>query len=140
MLVLACSREVLQAAASVPFVCGFAARLRHELRHWSKVDLYCARCASGTLPVTQASYLAMNSSHSGTPTFSPLPEVVVVVFVVEVVDVVFALLPLLLVAVVVLAVFDVVVLLEDVSEPPHATNRSPKAAHSIRGMKVLFNN
>jgi hypothetical protein len=82
----------------------------------------------------------MNSSHSATPIFSPLPEVVVVVFVVVVlVVVVFALLPLLLVAVVVLAVFEVVVLVF-VSEPPHATNRSPKAAHSIRGIKVLFNN
>jgi hypothetical protein len=113
--------------------------VRHELRHWSKVDLYCARCASGTFAVTQASYLVINSSHSGTPIFSPLlVEVVVVVFVV--VDVVFALLPLLLVAVVVLAVFDVVVVFVVLSVPAHATNRSPKAAHSSRGMKVLFNN
>jgi hypothetical protein len=136
MEVLACSIVVLQAAASVPFVAGLAASVFQELRHWSKEDLYCARACSGTLADTHASYLAMNSSHSATPIFSPLPEVVVFVVVVFVV-VVFALLPLLLVAVVVLAVFEVVVF---VSEPPHAANRIPKAAHSIRGMKVLFNN
>src|SRR2546423_11187827 len=33
--------------------------------------LYWARAASGTLLETQASYLAMKSSHSGTPIFSP---------------------------------------------------------------------
>jgi hypothetical protein len=78
----------------------------------------------------------MNSSHSGTPIFSPLLEAVEVE---DVVFVVVVVLPLLLVAVVVLAVFDVE-LFEAVSEPPHATNKSPKAAHSRRGMKVLFNN
>jgi hypothetical protein len=72
----------------------------------------------------------MYSSHSGTPILSPLLEVVVVE------GVVFELPPLLLV-VVVLVVFDVE--LEE-SEPPQATSRRPKAAHSIRGMKVLFNN
>src|SRR6266576_250058 len=33
--------------------------------------LYWARAASGTLLETHASYLAMKSSHSGTPIFSP---------------------------------------------------------------------
>lgn len=105
------------------------------LRHWSKVGLYCARCASGTLLLMQASYLAMKSSHSGTPTFSPLPELVVVVeavlFVVVVLEPVVALSEL--------AVLDVE-LFEAVSDPPHATNRSAKDTHSTRGMKVLFNN
>lgn len=140
MLVLAWSSADLQTPARVFLVAGLEARLFQELRHWSKVGLYCARCASGTLLLTQASYLVISSSHSATPIFSPLE--VVVVFVVEVlvvVDVVFALLPLLLVAVVVLAVFDVVVLVF-VSAPPQATSRSPNAAHSARGMKVLFNN
>lgn len=141
MLDLACSSADLQTPARVPFVAGLAARPFQELRHWSMVGLNCARCASGTLLLTQVSYLVISSSHSATPIFSPLLVVVEVVEVVfEVVDVLFALLPLLLVAVVVLAVFDVVVLFEDVSAPPHATSRSPKAAHSIRGIKVLFNN
>src|SRR5205814_10278361 len=50
-----------------------------RLRHWSLVGLSCARWASGTLLETHPSYLAMKSSHSGTPIFSPLDAVVVVV-------------------------------------------------------------
>ena len=73
----------------------------------------------------------MNSSHSATPTFSPLLEVVVVEDVVFVVVFVVALLAL--------PVFEVE-LSEDVFEPPHAAKRSAKDTHSIRGIKVLFNN
>jgi hypothetical protein len=139
MLVLDCSTMVLQACARVDLVCGLAASVRHELRHCSKDDLYCARCASGTLLVTQASYLAMKSSHSATPIFSPLEAVVEdVVLVVVVVDVVFEVPPLL--AVVVLVVLVVFVVLEEESVPPQATSSSPKTRHSARGIKVLFNN
>jgi hypothetical protein len=77
----------------------------------------------------------MYSSHSGIPSLSPEALVEDVVLVVVVVVVVFELPPLL--AVVVLVVFEV---FEEESEPPQATSRSPKARHSIRGMKVLFNN
>jgi hypothetical protein len=71
------------------------------------------------------------------PIFSPLDDVVVVV--VEVVVFVVPVLPVVvLVVLLVLVVLEVV--LEEESEPPHAANRRPKAMHSIRGMKVLFNN
>jgi hypothetical protein len=43
------------------------------------LDSYWARAASGTLLETQASYAARNSSHSGTPIFSPAAVAVVAV-------------------------------------------------------------
>src|SRR2546428_6362686 len=49
---------------------------RHDSRHWANAFLYCARATSGTLLEMHASYLAMKSSHSGTPIFSP-DEVIV---------------------------------------------------------------
>jgi hypothetical protein len=65
------SADCLQTETSVAFVFGFSASLRQELRHCSILDLYWARAASGTLLETQASYAAINSSHSGTPIFVP---------------------------------------------------------------------
>src|ERR1044072_2147428 len=137
MDVLAVAIACLQIPGSAALLWGLEAAVRQAARDWSRAVLTCARFASGTLLLTQASYLAMYSSHSGMPSLSPLlPEVLVeeVVLVVVVVVVRFAL-PLFVVVV----VFVVLEVFEE-SEPPHATSKSPKAAHSIRGMNVLFNN
>src|SRR6185503_8589448 len=62
---------------------SFFASCRQLSRHCLSEDSYCALCASGTFLVTQSSYLAIKSSHSAMPIFSPLvveeEEVVVVV-------------------------------------------------------------
>src|SRR5207248_11404946 len=82
--------------------------------------------AAGTLPLTHASYFARKSSHSGTPTFSPL------VLVVEVFAAVFddALL-----ALPALAVFAVLAVL---SAPPHASRARPAAMQRARRKGVLL--
>src|SRR2546426_8962415 len=71
-----CSAACLQTAVSVALVAGFSASCFQVLRHSATAFLYCARCASGTLLETHASYLAMKSSHSGMPIFCPLDEAV----------------------------------------------------------------
>jgi len=69
------SSAVLQACASFALALGLAASAAHDFRHCSDPVMYCARIVAGTLAETQASYLAKNSSHSGTPIF---PAVAVV--------------------------------------------------------------
>jgi hypothetical protein len=65
----------LQAATRVPLVSGFSANLFHSVRQVFTPASNEARATSGTLDETQASYLAMKSSHSGTPIFSPVDAV-----------------------------------------------------------------
>jgi hypothetical protein len=50
------SSVCLQVASMLAFVDGFLAMSTHALRVWSICVLYIARCASGTLEATQASY------------------------------------------------------------------------------------
>jgi len=66
----------LQAAARVPLVAGLSANFFHESRHCFTALWNWVRAASGTLLLTQASYLAMKSSQSATPIFWPAAAVV----------------------------------------------------------------
>ena len=89
----------------------------------SNAALYCARAISGTLPETQASYLAIYSSHSGTPTFSALDEAVLVAGVLVTARFEFPAIELLL--------FVVSVLLHPTSRKAHRTQRKRRLLFSI---------
>jgi hypothetical protein len=121
MLVFAVSAACLHAAASVPLVCGFAAKSFQDLRHASKEDLKAACADAGTLPVTHASYLARKLSQSSMPILSALAVEVLVEVVVVVVVV-----PEFVVLVVVVLVVAVL------SEPPHANRNTPSKRHRAK--------
>src|SRR6185369_16785380 len=70
------SLACLQAATKLPLVCGFSAILFHSERQVFTPASNEERAISGTLDETHASYLAMKSSHSGTPILSPVDAVV----------------------------------------------------------------
>src|SRR5688572_8428697 len=61
------SSVCLQVDSMLAFVAGFLAMSTHALRVWSICVLYIARCASGTLEATHASYLVRKSSQGTIP-------------------------------------------------------------------------
>src|SRR6185369_14532619 len=61
------SSVCLQVASMVALADGFFAMSTQALRVWSICVLYIARCASGTLETTQASYLVRKSSQAVIP-------------------------------------------------------------------------
>src|SRR5687767_9583904 len=89
---------------------------------------------SGTLLLMQASYLAMYSSHSGTPILSADGAAAVLAGAVlagaVLAALVVAVLPVLVFAVLVVAVLVL-------SPPPHATSSAPAIRHPMRTFRVL---
>ena len=89
------------------------------------------RAISGTLPLTHASYLAIKSSHSGTPILSPADDVVLV-------ELVVVLVVLLELPVVELWLLIVSVLLHPISTNAHNTQKAKKVLVSIGELLVGF--
>src|SRR5438552_258051 len=124
----ACSVACLQAAARPALPSGVVAALRQASRNVFMEELNWARAISGTLPLTHASYLAMYSSHSGTPTLSPAAGAVLVVVVV-------VLLELLVVE---LLLFVVSVLVQPINTNAHNTQKAKKVLVSIGELLVGY--
>ena len=141
MEALAVSIACLHPLARVAFACGFAAAALKPLRWASNEERKAgATCgAFAAMLVKQASYFLMYSSHSATPTESPVEAVEVfaalfaaVVFVVVVVVVV------VFVTVDVFARLAAVLVVLLVAAPPHPAETTARQSPAITNRKLLI--